>query len=113
MNWQAHCGVFTVPIQAAVRYKVPLNLWGEHGFLDLGGMYSLNDFVEFTAKHRLDHALRGYEWHDFTDDGRTKLGRPELSEGLSPKDLLWAQYPSDEEIADIGRTEEKIVSSKP
>ena len=27
-------------------------LWGEHGFMDLGGMYSLNDFVEFTAKYR-------------------------------------------------------------
>jgi hypothetical protein len=95
------------------NYDILIPVSGGKDSYDLGGMYSLNDFVEFTAKHRLDHALRGYEWHDFTDDGRTKLGRPELSEGLSPKDLLWAQYPSDEEIADIGRTEEKIVSSKP
>lgn len=102
MNWHAHCGIFTVPIQAAVRYKVPLILWGEHGFLDLGGMYSLNDFVEFTAKHRLEHALRGYDWFDFTDEGLAKLGRGELAEGLSAKDLLWAQYPSDEEIAETG-----------
>ena len=35
-NWHAHCGIFTVPIQVAVRYKVPLILWGEHGFMDLG-----------------------------------------------------------------------------
>lgn len=102
MNWHAHCGIFTVPIQVAVRYKVPLILWGEHGFLDLGGMYSLNDFVEFTAKHRLEHGLRGYDWFDFTDDGLAKLDRPELAEGLTGKDLLWAQYPSDEEIADTG-----------
>ncbi|MCA1649532.1 MAG: N-acetyl sugar amidotransferase [Acidobacteria bacterium] len=66
MNWHAHCGIFTSPIQVAVRYKVPLILWGEHGFMDLGGMYSYNDFVEFTAKHRLEHALRGFDWHDFT-----------------------------------------------
>jgi len=102
MNWHAHCGIFTAPIQVAVRYKVPLMLWGEHGFLDLGGMYSLNDFVEFTAKHRLEHALRGYDWFDFTDDGLARLGRSDLAEGLSAKDLLWAQYPSDDEIAEVG-----------
>ena len=95
MNWHAHCGIFTVPIQVAVRYRVPLMMWGEHGFMDLGGMYSYSDFVEFTAKFRLEHALRGYDWHDFTDDGLERLGRPELQEGLTPKDFLWAQYPSD------------------
>ncbi len=102
MNWHAHCGIFTVPIQVAVRYKVPLILWGEHGFMDLGGMYSYKDFVEFTAKHRLEHALRGYDWSDFTDEGLERLGRPELKEGLLPKDLLWAQYPSDDEIDEVG-----------
>jgi N-acetyl sugar amidotransferase len=102
MNWHAHCGIFTVPIQVALRYKVPLILWGEHGFLDLGGMYSLNDFVEFTAKHRLEHSLRGYDWYDFTDEGLDRLGRPECKEGLTEKDLLWAQYPSDDEIDSIG-----------
>lgn len=102
MNWHAHCGIFTAPIQAAVRWKVPLMLWGEHGFMDLGGMYSYSDFVEFTAKHRLEHALRGYDWHDFTDEGLAKLGRPELKEGLTARDLAWAQYPSDEEIDAVG-----------
>ena len=38
MNWHAHCGIFTVPIQVAVRYKVPLIFWGEHGYTDRGGM---------------------------------------------------------------------------
>jgi hypothetical protein len=77
-------------------------LWGEHGFLNLGGMYSMRDFVEFTAKHRLEHALRGYDWYDFTDEGLRKRGRPELAEGLTEKDLKWAQYPSDEELDRIG-----------
>ena len=102
MNWHAHCGIFTVPIQVAVRYRVPLILWGEHGFLDLSGMYSLHDFVEFTAKHRLEHSLRGYDWYDFVDEGLERLGRLELREGLTVKDLLWACYPSDEEIAAVG-----------
>ncbi|WP_424992305.1 N-acetyl sugar amidotransferase [Oceaniradius stylonematis] len=102
MNWHAHCGIFTTPIQVALRYKVPLMMWGEHGFLDLGGMYSYNDFVEFTAKHRLEHSLRGFDWHDFTDVGLDRMGRGELKEGLTDKDLLWAQYPSDDEIDEVG-----------
>jgi N-acetyl sugar amidotransferase len=102
MNWHNHCGIFTAPIQVAVRYKVPLMLWGEHGFMNLAGMYSHNDFVEFTAKFRLEHAQRGYDWHDFTDEGLQKLGRGELQEGLTSQDLLWAQYPSDAEIDAVG-----------
>lgn len=102
MNWHNHCGIFTVPIQVAVRYSVPLMMWGEHGFMDLGGMYSYNDFIEFTAKFRLEHAQRGYDWYDFTDEGLDQLGRPELKEGLTAKDLLWAQYPSDEAIDSVG-----------
>ena len=101
MNWHGHCGIFTVPIQVAVRYKVPLILWGEHGFMDLGGMYSYNDLVEFTAKFRLEHALRGYDWYDFTDQGLEKLGKSDLKEGLTNQDLLWAKYPSDEEIDEV------------
>ena len=101
MNWHGHCGIFTVPIQVAVRYKVPLILWGEHGFMDLGGMYSYNDLVEFTAKFRLEHALRGYDWYDFTDEGLEKLGKSDLKEGLKNQDLLWAKYPSDEEIDQV------------
>ncbi len=102
MNWHSHCGIFTVPIQVAVRYNVPLILWGEHGFMDLAGMYSYDDFVEFTAKFRLEHAMRGYDWDDLTDEGLTRLGRPELAEGLEEKDLKWAQYPSDDELDAVG-----------
>lgn len=102
MNWHNHCGIFTMPIQVAVRYKVPLMMWGEQGFMDVAGMYSYSDFIEFTAKCRLEHGLRGYDWNDFTDEGLDKLGRPELKEGLRAKDLLWAQYPTDDEIDEVG-----------
>jgi len=102
MNWHAHCGIFSFPIQAAVRFEVPLIMWGEHGFMDLGGMFSYSDFVEFTAKHRKEHALRGYDWYNFTDSGLEELGRPEFKEGLNDKDLRWAQYPSDDKIDQVG-----------
>ncbi len=93
MNWHNHCGIFTSPIQVAVRYKVPLMMWGEQGFMDVAGMYSYSDFIEFTAKTRVEHGLRGYDWDDFTDEGLEKLGRADLKEGLGAKDLMWAPVP--------------------
>jgi N-acetyl sugar amidotransferase len=92
MNWHAHCGIFTYPVQIAVKHKIPLIVWGEHGFLDLAGMYSLNDRIEMTAKFRLEHAQRGYDWHDMIEE----------TEGLTEQDLLWAKYPTDDELADVG-----------
>jgi N-acetyl sugar amidotransferase len=92
MNWHAHCGIFTYPVQIAVKHRIPLIVWGEHGFTDLAGMYSLNDRIEMTAKFRLEHAQRGYDWHDMIEE----------TEGLTEQDLLWAKYPSDEELAEVG-----------
>jgi N-acetyl sugar amidotransferase len=102
MNWHAHAGIFTYPIRVAVQMKIPLMVWGEHGFMDLGGMHSYSDFVEFTYRYRHEHCLRGYEWSDMTDEGLAKLGRPELAEGLTPGELIPWKYPSDEEIRSVG-----------
>ncbi|MDP3920146.1 MAG: N-acetyl sugar amidotransferase [Candidatus Omnitrophota bacterium] len=92
MNWHAHCGIFTVPIQMAVRFGVPLVIWGETNW-DISGMYEPEDFVEFSARVRHEHDLRGFEWYDMMNDS---------SEKLTEKDMLWAQYPSDEEILKVG-----------
>jgi N-acetyl sugar amidotransferase len=92
MNWHAHAGIFTYPVQVAVKERIPLMVWGEHGFTDLSGMFSLNDRIEMTAKFRLEHAQRGYDWHDMIED----------TEGLTEQDLLWLKYPTDEQLADVG-----------
>ncbi len=91
MSWHFHCGMNTTPFQVAVKFNIPLVIYGEHGFVDLAGQYSFNDRPEFTARHRKEHSLRGYDWEDFVGE-----------EGLRKEDLLWAQYPSDEEIARVG-----------
>jgi N-acetyl sugar amidotransferase len=91
MNWHNHCGIFTYPVQVAVKMKIPLIIWGEHGYTDLGGMYSMNDLVEMTRKYRTEHACRGYDWYDMIDE--------EL--GITEQDLLWAKYPTDEEIEEL------------
>ena len=101
-NWHTHIGIMTLPILIAAKYGVKLFIYGEHGFMNLGGMHSYNDLVEFTRKYRTEHMCRGYDWFDFTDDGLAKMGRPELKEGLTAQDFLWAKYPTDEEIERIG-----------
>lgn len=93
MNWHAHCGIFTVPYRVAVNYNIPLVFYGEHGFMDLGGMHSYNDFVEHTARYRKEHSLRGYDWYDMIGDEQ---------DPIEENELLWAKYPTDEEIKRIG-----------
>lgn len=96
MNWHAHAGIFTYPIRVSVQQNVPLMIWGEHGFMDLGGMHSYNDFVEFTFRYRSEHCLRGYEWFDFV------AAAPEYGEKLNKRDMFTWMYPSDEEIERVG-----------
>jgi N-acetyl sugar amidotransferase len=102
MNWHAHAGIFTYPIREAVEKKVPLMIWGEHGFMDLGGMHSYKDLVEFTYRYRHEHCMRGFEWYDMTDEGLEKRGRGDIGEGLQSHDLIPWHYPSDEEISEVG-----------
>jgi N-acetyl sugar amidotransferase len=96
MNWHAHAGIFTYPIRVAVETKTPLMIWGEHGFMDLGGMHSYKDMVEFTYRYRHEHALRGYEWTDFLEKA------PKYGEKLTKQELISWIYPSDEEIERVG-----------
>lgn len=91
MNWHNHVGIMTVPIRAAVQNRIPLIIWGEHGEMDLSGQFSMNDFLEFTYRNRLEHDARGYEWNYM-------IG----FEGLTPSDMISWQYPSDDEIFDLG-----------
>lgn len=96
MNWHAHAGIFTYPIRAAVEKNVPLMVWGEHGFMDLGGMHSYKDFVEFTYRYRHEHCLRGYEWDDIIEASK-KYG-----DEIFEHEMLQWKYPSDEDIERVG-----------
>lgn len=91
MNWHNHAGIVTVPMIAAVKYNVPLMLWGEH-VQDINGKNFINEKVEFTKRERDELYLRGYKSEDFI----------EKTENLTKKDLIWLQYPSDKEIKDVG-----------
>ncbi len=90
-DMHVHMGINSVAIQVAVRWNVPLIVWGEHGFMNMGGMHSYKDMVEYTARYRKEHLLRGYDWDDFVGE-----------EGLEEKDLNWSKYPDDSEIERVG-----------
>ena len=94
MNWHGHSGIFTYPFIVAVQKKISLVFYGEHGFMDLGGMHSYSDYVEFTQRYRLEHLLRGYDWQDFLGHE----GRDEILE----KELLSFKFPKDEDIKNVG-----------
>ncbi len=93
MNWQNHAGIATVPMQMAVRMGIPLVFWGEHGWTDLGGMHSMHDLVEYTARYRKDQLLRGYDWHDMMGDEEDPIAAHELE---------CFKYPRDAEIESVG-----------
>lgn len=90
MNWHAHVGITTLPVRIQAQFKVPLIIWGEHGYLDLCGQFSMDDFPEMSYRDRLEHFARGYEWTYF-------VGRADIT----PQDMYCYRYPSDQELFDL------------
>lgn len=91
MNWHAHAGIKIVPLIAAVRFRIPLVVWGEITWT-VSGMFSPDDYVEYNKRTVMEHDLRGYQWRDMLNE----------EEDIQAKDLLWLRFPSDEELADVG-----------
>ena len=92
ITWHYHAGIRTVPFQVAVQQRIPLIVWGEHGFAELTGMFTLDDMVEFTKWTRQEHDMRGYE--------ADELITPES--GITNADIAPYRYPTDEQIEEIG-----------
>ncbi len=90
MNWHAHVGIMTVPMAIAAKYKIPFVFYGEHGYLDISGQFSLSDFPEVTYRDRLEHFARGYEWNFFVGIDQ-----------ITSKDMEIWKYPSDKEIFEL------------
>ncbi|MDA8942681.1 N-acetyl sugar amidotransferase [Alphaproteobacteria bacterium] len=93
MNWQNHAGIATLPMQFASQFNIPLVFYGEHGWTDLGGMHSMHDLVEYTARFRKDQLLRGFDWQDM-------IGHED--EPIQENELEVFKYPSDETIMKVG-----------
>lgn len=91
MNWHAHAGIKITPVRIAVQLNIPLVVWGEITW-SVSGMFSPQDFVEYNKRTVLEHDMRGYDWKSMVEE----------TEGLTPRDLTWLRYPSDEDLERVG-----------
>ncbi len=89
--WHILAGETVFPVQIAVKYKIPLIIWGAHQGLDQVGMFSHHDEVEMTRKYRKEHDLMGYEAEDLLDGS-----------SLEQNDIEQYVYPHDKEIEQVG-----------
>ena len=90
--WPILAGQTVFPVQTAVRYKVPLIIWGAHQGLEQVGMFSHKHEVEMTRRYRKDHDLMGREADDLLSVFDT------LNEG----DIWQYRYPADEALNAVG-----------
>ena len=90
--WHVLAGQSVFPVQCAVRFKIPLIIWGVHQGIDQVGMYSHTDEVEMTRRYRKEHDLMGYEAEDLLA----------LDTDLTQNDLIQYVYPHDKEIEKVG-----------
>jgi N-acetyl sugar amidotransferase len=92
MYWHVLAGNLTFPVQVAVKFKIPLIIWGVHGWSDQVGMFSHLDEVEMTKKARKEHGLMCLDAEDVMDD----------VDGVSRRDIQPYIYPFDEELERVG-----------
>jgi N-acetyl sugar amidotransferase len=90
--WHCIAGQTVFPVQIAVKFKIPLIIWGAHQGIDQVGMFSHHDKVEMTRKYRKEHDLMGYEAEDLIDE----------FDGINDYDIIQYKYPSNEEIEKVG-----------
>jgi len=93
MYWHCLAGTSTFPVQIAVKFKIPLIVWGVHGWSDQVGMFSHLDEVEMTKKVRKEHALMGVDAEDLIAVAGTGISRPDVQPFI---------YPFDHELAAVG-----------
>lgn len=91
MHWHALAGQTVFPVQIAVRFNIPLIVWGAHQGLDQVGMFSHTDEVEMTRKYRKEHDLLGVEAEDLVGTGE-----------VTEDDITPFVYPHDKELEKTG-----------
>ncbi|NBU58728.1 MAG: N-acetyl sugar amidotransferase [Betaproteobacteria bacterium] len=90
--WPCLAGQTVFPVQTAVRYRIPLIIWGAHQGLEQVGMFSHEHEVEMTRRYRKDHDLMGYEADDLLS----------IFDTLSEDDIWQYRYPDDASLHGVG-----------
>ena len=92
MYWQVLAGFYTFPVQIAVKFRIPLIVWGVQPWSEQTGMYSHLDEAEMTERCRKEHGLMGLSAEDMIDPAA----------GISRADVQPFVYPYDNELERVG-----------
>ncbi len=89
--WVNHVGIYTVPFHFAVRFGIPLIVFGENPQFEYGGPEQSRDNMIMDRRWRQEFGLmRGLREEDMVD------------EEIALKDLQMLQFPTDEEMHEAG-----------
>jgi len=92
MYWQVLAGTLTFPVQVAVKFRIPLIIWGVQGWSEQTGMFSHLDEVEMTERCRKEHGLMGIAAEDLVNSDAD----------LTRADVQPFVYPYDNELEAVG-----------
>lgn len=90
--WHIQAGKTAYPVQTAIRYQIPLIIWGVHQGIDQVGMFSHLEEVEMTRRYRKDHDLMDNEIEDLLN----------YNNKLIEENLDTFIYPDDKELSQNG-----------
>ena len=92
--WPEHVGIFTIPVKIAVKFNIPLIIWGENSQNEYGGPAAAaeNNVLDRSWLEEFG-GLLGMRVTDF-------IGM----DGITENDISAYLYPSDEELRNVGVT---------
>lgn len=94
ISWPEHVGIFTIPVRAAVQFNIPLIVWGENSQNEYGGPASASENNVLTRSWLEEFGgLLGLRVSDLSS-----------TYGISERNLIPYQYPTDEELRRVGVT---------
>jgi len=94
ISWPEHVAIFTIPIHFAVKFNIPLIIWGENPQNEYGG----------PATAGKDQVLTRRWLEEFGGLLGLRVSDLLLEEGIEPKHLIQYTYPSDEDLQRVGVT---------
>lgn len=94
ISWPEHLTIFTIPVRMAVQMNIPLLVWGENSQNEYGGPAA--DAHNNILNRRWLEEFGGLLGLRVTD----LIGQ----EGITARDLVAYNYPSDEDLQRVGAT---------
>ncbi len=94
ISWPEHLSIFTIPVRIAVQLNIPLLIWGENSQNEYGGPEEDSDNNQLTRRWLEEFG------------GLLGLRKTDLVglEGITEKDLVVYDYPTDEQLKKTGIT---------